>query len=198
MTPLSDKCFHNNIISHLAFSDAVISARCLDIHTHSPWLLQQPIAWFDFWSALTDNYSALWDECWTVLKKRCNWLMSRKGKASWSHFQCLINLGVGDFPRCWGTRPGYLALSLRLCLRLASVALSDVWLSPRNDKRMLNFPCVCPSGGSNLLLTDLWEQMCTHRSLPRAQMFKHVHKNTSPISPFSYCVTFKSRIKWYK
>lgn len=39
---------------------------------------------------------------WTVMKKRCNWLMSRKEKASWSHFQCLINLGVRDFPWCWG------------------------------------------------------------------------------------------------
>lgn len=81
---------------------------------------------FHVWSALTDNYSALGDECWTVLKKPCNWLMSRKGKASWSHFQCLINLGVGDFPPVLGTRRGYLTRS--------SASLSHS--RPYNDKRM--------------------------------------------------------------
>lgn len=95
------------------------------------------IAWFDFWSALTDNYSTLWDKCWTVLKKRCDWLMSRKGKASWSHFQCLINLGVADFPRCRG-QGGVTILFLVVFVSVLLLLLSRMYdSSPQWQKAVL-------------------------------------------------------------
>lgn len=104
-----------------------------------------PLPWCEFWSEPPHN------NCGgrgAVLKKRCDWLMSWKGKASWSHFQCLINLGVADFPG-WRGRGGatslfFLSLSPVFVPCLASVASRNVRLPPippshprahRNDKR---------------------------------------------------------------
>lgn len=59
----NNKHFHSAAIS---FSNMLWSSLCplFAVHMHASgccWIQSWYIAWFDFWSALTDNYSALWD-----------------------------------------------------------------------------------------------------------------------------------------
>lgn len=138
------------------------------------------IAWFDFWSALTDNYSTLWDECWSVLKKRCDWLMSRKGKASWSHFQCLINLGVADFPRCRG-QGGVTILFLVVFVSVLLLLLSTMYdSSPQWQKAVLLLVrAVLPETATLYWL--IYEFRCACSVLPRAQTFKSLSRSLAHI-----------------